>query len=79
MHSNAVRELKFKVSPRSEVSVSGFGRFPVTLYYEQWVRLLAAEAELRRTSLGKIKSSHSFLELTNIQFARYAPRQTQIT
>jgi hypothetical protein len=23
------------------------GRFPVTLYYEQWVRLLAAPQELR--------------------------------
>jgi hypothetical protein len=29
------------------VSVYGLGRFPVTLYYEQWQRLLGAAAELR--------------------------------
>ena len=29
------------------VSVYGLGRFPVTLYYEQWVRLLDAAEELR--------------------------------
>jgi len=29
------------------VSVYGLGRFPVTLYYEQWIRLLDAAGELR--------------------------------
>ncbi len=29
------------------VSVYGLGRFPVTLYYEQWVRLLEAAPQLR--------------------------------
>jgi hypothetical protein len=29
------------------VSVYGLGRFPVTLYYEQWVRLLDATKDLR--------------------------------
>jgi hypothetical protein len=29
------------------VSVYGLGRFPVTLYYEQWVRLLDAGERLR--------------------------------
>jgi hypothetical protein len=29
------------------VSVYGFGRFPITLYYEQWMRLLSAAKELR--------------------------------
>ncbi len=29
------------------VSVYGMGRFPVTLYYEQWVRLLDAADGLR--------------------------------
>jgi hypothetical protein len=27
--------------------VYGLGRFPVTLYYEQWMRLLDAAEELR--------------------------------
>jgi len=34
--------------------VYGLGRFPVTLYYEQWVRLLDAAQELR-TFLEKNK------------------------
>jgi hypothetical protein len=29
------------------VSVYGLGRFPVTLYYEQWVRLLDSADRLR--------------------------------
>lgn len=32
--------LEFRVSEKGGVSVYGLGRFPVTLYYEQWVRLL---------------------------------------
>ena len=39
--------LQFKVSEKGGVSVYGLGRFPVTLYYEQWVRLLDAVQELR--------------------------------
>ena len=32
--------LEFKIGAKGGVSVYGLGRFPVTLYYEQWVRLL---------------------------------------
>jgi hypothetical protein len=39
--------LEFRVSEKGGVSVYGLGRFPVTLYYEQWVRLLAAFEGLR--------------------------------
>jgi hypothetical protein len=39
--------LQFKVSEKGGVSVYGLGRFPVTLYYEQWVRLLDAGTDLR--------------------------------
>lgn len=39
--------LKYKVSEKGAVSVYGLGRFPVTLYREQWTRLLDAAAELR--------------------------------
>jgi hypothetical protein len=38
--------LSFKVSEKGAVSVYGMGRFPVTLYYEQWVRLFAAAEDL---------------------------------
>jgi hypothetical protein len=39
--------LEFKVGEKGGVSVYGLGRFPVTLYYEQWVRLLDAADDLR--------------------------------
>jgi hypothetical protein len=39
--------LEFRVGEKGGVSVYGLGRFPVTLYYEQWVRLLDVGTELR--------------------------------
>ena len=39
--------LEFKVGEKGGVSVYGLGRFPVTLYYEQWVRLLDSADGLR--------------------------------
>jgi hypothetical protein len=41
-------QLEFRVSEKGGVSVYGLGRFPVTLYYEQWVRLLDATDSLRQ-------------------------------
>jgi len=40
--------MEFKVSEKGGVSVYGLGRFPVTLYYEQWTRLLDASETLRQ-------------------------------
>ena len=40
-------DLEFKVGEKRGVSVYGLGRFPVTLYYEQWVRMLDASEDLR--------------------------------
>lgn len=39
--------LEFRVSEKGGVSVYGLGRFPVTLYYEQWSRLLDAADKLK--------------------------------
>jgi hypothetical protein len=39
--------LEFRVGEKGGVSVYGLGRFPVTLYYEQWIRLLDAIPQLR--------------------------------
>lgn len=36
-------KLSFKVSEKGAVSVYGMGRFPITLYAEQWATLLAPE------------------------------------
>lgn len=39
--------LSLKVSQKGGVSVYGLGRFPVTLYKEQWTRLLDMSDEIR--------------------------------
>jgi hypothetical protein len=39
--------LDFRVGEKGGVSVYGLGRFPVTLYYEQWIRLLDVGDKLR--------------------------------
>ncbi len=38
--------ISLKVSEKRAVSLYGMGRFPVTLYKEQWLRLLASAAEI---------------------------------
>lgn len=51
--------LTFKVSQKGAVSVYGLGRFPVTLYKEQWHRLLDVAQEIRafiRDNEDKLKS-----------------------
>ena len=40
-------QMSFKVSEKGGVSVYGLGRFPVTLYFEQWQRLLGAADDLK--------------------------------
>ena len=39
--------LRLKVSEKGAVSVYGMGRFPVTLYKEQWIKLLDMADEIR--------------------------------
>ena len=57
----AVREsqdkkgISFKVSEKGGVSVYGLGRFPVTLYQEQWLRLFT-EVENLKTFIEDNKS-----------------------
>lgn len=50
--------MEFRVSEKGGVSVYGLGRFPVTLYYEQWTRLLDSAEALRgflEENKGKLK------------------------
>jgi hypothetical protein len=43
----AGRKLAMKVSEKGALSVYGMGRFPVTLYKEQWLRLLSMGEEIK--------------------------------
>jgi hypothetical protein len=40
-------QLRLKVSEKGALSVYGLGRFPVTLYKEQWTRLLDHTDEIK--------------------------------
>ncbi len=40
--------LSMKVSEKGALSVYGMGRFPVTLYKEQWLKLLGITEELKQ-------------------------------
>jgi len=40
--------ISLKVSQKGAVSVYGMGRFPVTLYKEQWLRLLDMSDDIRK-------------------------------
>jgi hypothetical protein len=40
-------KLSMKVSEKGALSVYGMGRFPVTLYKEQWLRLLAMADDIK--------------------------------
>ena len=42
-----VRGVSLKVSEKGGVSVYGLGRFPVTLYKEQWTRLIDMADDIR--------------------------------
>ena len=45
--SSSAKGLTLKVSEKGGVSVYGLGRFPVTLYKEQWKKLLDMTDEIR--------------------------------
>jgi hypothetical protein len=47
LKSQRGRSVSLKVSEKGGVSVYGLGRFPVTLYKEQWTKLLAMADEIR--------------------------------
>lgn len=47
LKSSNRNRLAMKVSEKGALSVYGMGRFPVTLYKEQWLRLLAMGDEIK--------------------------------
>ncbi len=46
LKATSAKGLSMKVSEKGALSVYGLGRFPVTLYKEQWVKLLGMSADI---------------------------------
>ena len=47
LKKGAAAGLRMKVSEKGALSIYGMGRFPVTLYKEQWLKLLNMADEIR--------------------------------
>ena len=47
LKKGAAAAIRMKVSEKGALSVYGMGRFPVTLYKEQWLRLLNMADDIR--------------------------------
>jgi hypothetical protein len=47
LKKGASKGVSMKVSEKGGLSVYGLGRFPVTLYKEQWLKLLDMSEEIR--------------------------------
>lgn len=59
LKQRGARAVSLKVSEKGAVSVYGLGRFPVTLYKEQWEKLLGMADEIRAfivENQGKLKT-----------------------
>ena len=47
LKKGATSSVRMKVSEKGAVSIYGMGRFPVTLYKEQWLKLPDMSADIR--------------------------------
>jgi len=59
LKARSARAVSLKVSEKGGVSVYGLGRFPITLYKEQWTRLLDMADDIRTfitANEGKLKT-----------------------
>jgi hypothetical protein len=48
LKAKMTRATSIKVSEKGAVSVYGLGRFPVTLYKEQWLKLLGMADDIKK-------------------------------
>lgn len=62
LKKTSARGLSLKVSEKGALSVYGLGRFPVTLYKEQWEKLLSMTEDIR----AFIKANESSLKVKEV-------------
>jgi hypothetical protein len=61
LKKGAALGVRMKVSEKGAVSIYGMGRFPVTLYKEQWLKLLDMSDEIRAfiaANEAQLKTKH---------------------
>jgi hypothetical protein len=62
LKKGAAKGISMKVSEKGGLSIYGLGRFPITLYKEQWTKLLDLSEDIR-----------SFLEAHDAELKTKAP------
>ncbi len=61
LKKHAASGVRMKVSEKGAVSIYGMGRFPVTLYKEQWLKLLDMSDDIRAfitANEAQLKTKH---------------------
>jgi hypothetical protein len=61
LKKGATASIRMKVSEKGAVSIYGMGRFPVTLYKEQWLKLLDMSDDIRAFIIAneaQLKTKH---------------------
>ena len=61
LKKGATAGIRMKVSEKGAVSIYGMGRFPVTLYKEQWLKLLDMSDDIRAFIIAneaQLKTKH---------------------
>lgn len=61
LKAGASSDLRLKVSLKGAISLYGLGRFPVTLYKEQWEKVLGHTEEIKRfmeENKGQLKTKN---------------------
>src|SRR6516165_4453465 len=57
LKKGASSNVRMKVSEKGALSVYGMGRFPVTLYKEQWLKLLDMADDIHNEKPNRIESA----------------------
>jgi hypothetical protein len=81
LKKGAAKGVSLKVSEKGGLSVYGLGRFPVTLYKEQWAKLLDMSEEIRSFIAAhdkELKTKEQRVSLSVVRTVARRPREATL-